>query len=722
MGGLPVKEDIAKFKAKVHVVVGSPGRLRHLIQDKHINISSVRLFVLDEADKLMESSFLPDINYIFSQLPKQKQVLMSSATYSEKTQSFVSKYVQKAQCVCPSSNNILLGITQKVVIVPQNSNIVKQTKYKYEELQKILNEKQFKQCLVFCNYQVRVGEIHRMLSKDKWPVEQLYGQQVQTDRLDALKTLQEYKCRILVSTDLAARGIDASNVDIVINFEPPIEWETYLHRIGRAGRYGSYGTAITILSDGNEKTKFKETLRLTNIPFDLHDLWNDAPFELAFNETDDLHKKNKVSVTETINIPLHKNNNMSEDVLWKVLSTRSSEEDTKPKISSFLNLCNSFKEESEPNIEGFADFMHSYTIDQNNMCKNDNSIEYKHVKIVELSVDSSKYKDYLEPGCPNVLNGFPNISTTMSNRDSVNNKTESKINYRSLTDKLKNGKKCMTLHGENSKCKSNLLTDDSKICESKVIKNLNTKESNEQPLAAAFDKMGNSKSYSKSYKHIESDHNDKCNGSKTATNADTQITDSANKDSSYNHENRYNESNDYYESDGTQDDPIKQALIDTGLPTAFGKQRQKNKTRMYGNPHYNSGNDIEKLKFKHVSQKPNQQIDKKVKKISSHKTFTKDNPNKNNHLFTSFDESDESESSTHTDYHQNHTFNKVNKHATIATTFSNKLYHQQYKTNKLSQKQPKRNRSKEFDSWYSQLKQQTQAIQYAIYIEELRNL
>lgn len=285
MGGLPVEADIEKFKKKVHILVGSPGRMRHLIQNKHIEVSAVRLLVLDEADKLMDKSFQADINYIFSVLPKQKQVIMSSATYPDTLKSIMQNYVQKAQHICPDSSCILLGIKQLVTTVQSNINIVRQTQYKFAELLKILSSREFKQCLIFCNYQVRVGELCKMLTREKWPAEQLHGQLDQTDRLDALKTLQEYKCRILVSTDLAARGIDASNVDLVINFEPPFEWQTYLHRIGRAGRFGSYGIAITILSEGKEKLKFKEMVKNINVLPNLNNLWDNHKFELDESNT-----------------------------------------------------------------------------------------------------------------------------------------------------------------------------------------------------------------------------------------------------------------------------------------------------------------------------------------------------------------------------------------------------------------------------------------------------
>ncbi|XP_068618401.1 probable ATP-dependent RNA helicase DDX20 [Battus philenor] len=361
MGGLSVFEDIEKFKKNVHIVVASPGRLKHLLQDKHIDTTAVRLLILDEADKLMEKSFQSDINYIQQALPKQKQVIMSSATYPEDCKNLIKTFVHNAQHICPDNNNVLLGIEQKVTLVKHNSNIVRQTQLRYTELLRILANRQFKQCLIFCNYQARVGELYKMLKKENWPAEQLYGQQNQMDRLDALKTLQEYKCRLLISTDLAARGIDASNVDLVINFEPPIDWQTYLHRIGRAGRFGSYGFAVTILSEGAEQEKFKSLLESIKPDFQLTDLWSNAQFCINNNFTD-------LCLTQEINIDdLNKenilnNNETNKLELWDVLTS----DGNKPYlVESFGSLFNEL--ESCEKLEPFNELLESFNINENSV-------------------------------------------------------------------------------------------------------------------------------------------------------------------------------------------------------------------------------------------------------------------------------------------------------------------------------------------------------------------
>lgn len=347
IGGLSFHEDVTKLKNNVHILVGSPGRLRHLIQANHIDVTAVRLLVLDEADKLMDKSFQADINYIFSVLPKEKQVIMSSATYPELLKSVMSKYVQNGQHICPDSTAVLLGIKQLVSVVKSNSNIVRQTQNRFDELLKILSKKNFKQCLIFCNYQVRVRDLYKMLQREKWPAEKLHGQQEQTDRLDALKMLQDYKCRILISTDLAARGIDASNIDLVINFEPPYEWQTYLHRIGRAGRFGSYGIAVTILSEGHEETKFKRMVKCMNELLVLKNFWDEENFYL--NECD----SNKAPLLHQ-----HIENNEAYHELIDLLTNGDcAVKECADGAESFEALCNSFEKTKESEIESFNDLL-----------------------------------------------------------------------------------------------------------------------------------------------------------------------------------------------------------------------------------------------------------------------------------------------------------------------------------------------------------------------------
>ncbi|XP_063623399.1 uncharacterized protein LOC134795479 [Cydia splendana] len=419
MGGLPVKEDITKFKKKVHIVVGSPGRLHHLIRDNHIDVSTVRLLVLDEADKLMEKSFRADIEYIFSALPLQKQIIFSSATFPKESKAFINEYVQVSQHVCPDSNSVLLGISQKMTTVKHNTNIIKQTQHRFEELLNILSKREFKQCLIFCNYQARVTDVYKMLKKAKWPAERLYGQQEQLDRLEALKTLQEYKCRILIATDLAARGLDSSHVDLVVNFEMPYDWQTYLHRIGRAGRYGAYGLAVTIISH-QEETKFKELLNSMHFQLDIRNFWNDEEFQyneddcktpisiplehtMSLLNIDDDETPNKDSYSEIWNTLVGEttsNGNVIEtfDMLC------SSFMETKDKISTFKDLLDSFQQNEEECIEDTNEYQclaQKISIAKYKQHRKQNScLQDNHVKTeleFEATSEEEITQDYIEP-------------------------------------------------------------------------------------------------------------------------------------------------------------------------------------------------------------------------------------------------------------------------------------------------------------------------------------
>lgn len=279
---MPVEEDLKKL-ANCHIAVGAPGRVKHLIESQHLKVSDIKLLVLDEADKLMDQSFQTDINQIFHKLPIRKQVIATSATYPDQLDNFLARYMH-----CPTyisaevEGPLLLGLKQFVSIVKAHANVVQQLKLKNEQLNEILSRVSFTQCLVFTNYQTRAESISNLLNQKGWSSTFVSAAQDQKKRLEAVDSLKKFNCRILLSTDLTARGIDAANVDLVINYDVPYDAATYLHRMGRAGRYGSRGICITICSDGKEMGEFKHILgvvagptvkiaRLDQIPSDLWD-------------------------------------------------------------------------------------------------------------------------------------------------------------------------------------------------------------------------------------------------------------------------------------------------------------------------------------------------------------------------------------------------------------------------------------------------------------------
>ncbi|CAD6241280.1 GSCOCG00002613001-RA-CDS [Cotesia congregata] len=265
VGGTPMQSDKTKI-VSCHIIVSTPGRLKHLIDQKLVKIENVRLFVLDEADKLMDDSFRKDVNYIFSKLPTNKQVILSSATYPENITLFTTKYMRTPLVCLPDDRSpILLGLRQFVVIVPDHPNPMKRVEIKVKELLKILRNFKFKQSLVFFNYQSRAQSVCNQVTGKGFQSTYITGNQDMKKRLSTMESLKNFKCRILCSTDLTARGIDAENVNLVVNFDVPCDSATYLHRIGRAGRYGAYGIAISLLSVG-ELDNFKDLFSSLSVP------------------------------------------------------------------------------------------------------------------------------------------------------------------------------------------------------------------------------------------------------------------------------------------------------------------------------------------------------------------------------------------------------------------------------------------------------------------------
>eukprot|EP00111_Clytia_hemisphaerica_P009511 TCONS_00027894-protein len=226
--------------------------------------TSIRLFIMDEADKLLEKgSFEEQINWIYSALPKEKQMLALSATYPEVLAQHLNNYMTNPIHVRINPKDVALtGVVQFKRLVKHHTLPNKLFEEKYKVLIEILKKLTFQQCMVFSNYHSRAEHLSRTLIKEGWPSTHIAGSQMQSDRLKAIDKLKTFQCRILITTDLTARGIDCDKVNLVINLDIPWDAETYLHRVGRAGRFGSQGIAISLVSSsGEEKYRLEEIAR-----------------------------------------------------------------------------------------------------------------------------------------------------------------------------------------------------------------------------------------------------------------------------------------------------------------------------------------------------------------------------------------------------------------------------------------------------------------------------
>lgn len=252
IGGTPLADDIAKLK-NCHLAVGSPGRIKQLIMERALKPDAIKLFVLDEADRLMDGDFLTDVQWIARRLPERKQVMALSATYPDDLAEIAATLMKQPNHVrLGQDDQVLHGVAQFVRLIRAHPQVQRQVGLKLKALLDLLASISFNQCLVFSNYSVRAQAMCEKAIAQGWPAVFISASQDQTERLKAISCLKQFQCRIMFSTDLTARGIDAQNVDLVINVDVPWDASTYLHRIGRAGRFGSRGLTVTLAAEGEE--------------------------------------------------------------------------------------------------------------------------------------------------------------------------------------------------------------------------------------------------------------------------------------------------------------------------------------------------------------------------------------------------------------------------------------------------------------------------------------
>ncbi|NWV07676.1 DDX20 helicase, partial [Ptilonorhynchus violaceus] len=266
IGGTPLSQDKSRLK-KCHIAVGSPGRIKQLIELDYLSTASVRLFILDEADKLLEEgSFQEQINWIYSSLPANKQMLAVSATYPESLAGALTRYMREPTFVrLNPTDPSLLGLKQYYKIVNSHPLPHKTFEEKTQHLQELFSKIPFNQALVFSNLHSRAQHLAEILTSRGFPAECISGNMNQNQRLDAMAKLKQFHCRVLISTDLTSRGIDAEKVNLVINLDVPVDWETYMHRIGRAGRFGTLGLSVTYCCRGEEENTMMKIAQKCNL-------------------------------------------------------------------------------------------------------------------------------------------------------------------------------------------------------------------------------------------------------------------------------------------------------------------------------------------------------------------------------------------------------------------------------------------------------------------------
>eukprot|EP00441_Pelagodinium_beii_P018041 CAMPEP_0197656860 /NCGR_PEP_ID=MMETSP1338-20131121/43706_1 /TAXON_ID=43686 ORGANISM="Pelagodinium beii, Strain RCC1491" /NCGR_SAMPLE_ID=MMETSP1338 /ASSEMBLY_ACC=CAM_ASM_000754 /LENGTH=420 /DNA_ID=CAMNT_0043233071 /DNA_START=53 /DNA_END=1315 /DNA_ORIENTATION=+ len=253
-GGTPIAQDKEMLKDSCpHILIGTPGRLLGLVREKDLKLDKCTQFVLDECDKCVDKlDMRKDIQTIFMETPKKKQVMMFSATMTPETRDLCKKFMQDPHeiRVDEESKLTLHGLLQYYVKLGE--------KEKNRKLNDLLDALEFNQVVIFVKSVQRAVALDKLLVECNFPSIAIHSGLKQEERIARYKQFKEFQKRIMVSTDLFGRGIDIERVNIVINYDMPEDSDSYLHRVGRAGRFGTKGLALTFCADDEDTEVLKK--------------------------------------------------------------------------------------------------------------------------------------------------------------------------------------------------------------------------------------------------------------------------------------------------------------------------------------------------------------------------------------------------------------------------------------------------------------------------------
>ena len=249
-GGEPIGRQTRFLKKGVHIIVGTPGRVIDHIERGNIDLIGIETVVLDEADEMLDMGFREDIEIILSNTPIQRQTLLFSATIPSEIKLIAKNY---------QNNPKLLRISDKMENLPDINQYAYscQGNKKFKSLVKLIKLYDSKRILIFCNTKKRVKSLYKRLNNQNVSCDFLHGDTSQKRREKALNKFKNSNNDILIATNIASRGLDIANVDIIINYDVPLNFDDYVHRIGRTARAGKSGVAITLVSN-DEISRFND--------------------------------------------------------------------------------------------------------------------------------------------------------------------------------------------------------------------------------------------------------------------------------------------------------------------------------------------------------------------------------------------------------------------------------------------------------------------------------
>ena len=242
VGGTASRDDARDVQHTVpHVIVGCPGRVFDMIRRKYISVDHLQLMVLDEADEMLSTGFEEQIYNIFQLIPEAATVSLFSATLPPDISRISSQFMKDPVTITVAADKLSLdGIKQYYVAVDND-------RQKYETLKDLYQNISMAQCIIYCNSVQRVCTLYDAMTGDQFPACCIHGKMDKADREHAFNQFKSGESRVLISSDVTARGIDVQQVNMVINFDVPSNVHNYLHRIGRSGRWGRKGTAINLI-------------------------------------------------------------------------------------------------------------------------------------------------------------------------------------------------------------------------------------------------------------------------------------------------------------------------------------------------------------------------------------------------------------------------------------------------------------------------------------------
>jgi ATP-dependent RNA helicase DeaD len=254
-GGEPIGRQIRALQSGVQIVVGTPGRVIDLLERRILNLASVKVLVLDEADRMLDMGFIDDIEYILSRVPSNRQTSLFSATIDKTVMNVCNRYMKNPEKILVSKDEIALTqMKQYYVVVNPYS--------KFETLCNILDENHIERAIIFCKTRRDTSTLADNLRRRGYNAEPLHAGFTQPQRDFVINSFRGGKLKLLVATDVAARGLDIQGITHIINYDVPLDALVYFHRIGRTARMGGAGTAITLVGYG-ELTEFNGIRALT---------------------------------------------------------------------------------------------------------------------------------------------------------------------------------------------------------------------------------------------------------------------------------------------------------------------------------------------------------------------------------------------------------------------------------------------------------------------------